>query len=253
MASDLDPQQVEIIGRHWFIGELVRADLEAADPLRDNGIDLLVSAADYSWTQPIQIKTSRDRNINVYPQYVRGRFPQLPLLMVYTLLGDSQAPMPAEAGEAVFLRSYNDYSPRLLVLTPAEAWALPTISGKSDANPGSDYPHRLSWTSLVRNGHLPADAVVEHRGQLLMALRAGRQRRHAEMTAQSVRARARGRCLARLCPPAAGAAGGGAVHRPGRVRGPRGRSGGAAALAPAGWARPGRHRRRARGPGPAAR
>jgi hypothetical protein len=184
MACDLDMQQVEIIGRHWFIGEVVRAGLEAADPVRDNGIDLLVSPPDYSWTQPIQVKTHRDRVINVYPDYVRGKFPQIPLLIVYTLLGDSQAPMPAEA-EGVFLRHYNDYSPRLMVLTPEEAWALPTSSGKSDADPGSRYPHRLSWVSLVRNGHLPDNAVAEHRGQLLTALRAGRERRRAEMVAHS--------------------------------------------------------------------
>ncbi|MFE7236506.1 hypothetical protein ACWCRF_14655 [Streptomyces sp. NPDC002405] len=52
---------------HWLIGELVRAGMETADPIRDNGIDLLVSPADHGWTQPIQVKTSRDRNINVYP------------------------------------------------------------------------------------------------------------------------------------------------------------------------------------------
>ena len=67
MASDLDPEQVEITGRYWFIGELVRARLEAADTVRDNGVDLLVSAAHYSWIQPILVKTSRDRDINVYP------------------------------------------------------------------------------------------------------------------------------------------------------------------------------------------
>jgi hypothetical protein len=92
MALDLDSQQVEIIGRHWFIGELVRAGLEAAAPVRDNGIDLLVSPPDYRWTQPTQVKTHRDRNINVYPKYARGRYPGLPLLVVYTLLGDSHAP-----------------------------------------------------------------------------------------------------------------------------------------------------------------
>lgn len=70
MASGLDTQQVEIIGRHWLIGEAVRAGLEVAEPVRDNGIDLLISAPDYSWTQPVQVKTHRDRNINVYPQYV---------------------------------------------------------------------------------------------------------------------------------------------------------------------------------------
>jgi hypothetical protein len=31
MAWDLDPQQVEIIGRNWLVGELVRAGLEVAD------------------------------------------------------------------------------------------------------------------------------------------------------------------------------------------------------------------------------
>lgn len=182
MAWDLDTQQVEIIGRHWLIGELVRAGLEAADPVRDNGVDLLVSPADYSWTQPVQVKTHSDRVINVYQQYVRGRFDRLPLLMVYTLLGDSQAPMPADA-EGVFLRHYNDYSPRLLVLTPREAWALPTVSGKIDADQDNPRPHRLSWVSLVKNGHIPGDAVAEHRGQLLTALRAGRERRRAEMAA----------------------------------------------------------------------
>jgi hypothetical protein len=178
----LDTQQVEIIGRHWFTGEVVRAGLEAADPVRDNGIDLLVSPPDYSWTQPVQVKTHRDRNINVYQQYVRDRFAQLPLLMVYTLLGDSQAPMPAEA-EGVFLRHYNDYSPRLLVLTPEEAWALPTVSGKIDPDPDNPRPHRLSWVSLARNGHLPGNTVAEYRSQLLTALRAGRERRRAEMAA----------------------------------------------------------------------
>lgn len=182
MTENLDTQQVEIIGRHWLIGEILRVGLEAADPVRDNGVDILVYPPDYSWTQPIQVKTHRDRTINVYSRYVRDRLAQIPLLVVYTLLGDSQAPMPADA-EGVFLRRYNDYSPRLLVLTPREAWALPTISGKRDADPGGGTWHRLNWVSLARHGHLPGDAVAEHRGQLLSALRAGRERRRAEIGA----------------------------------------------------------------------
>jgi hypothetical protein len=118
----------------------------------------------------------------VYPDYVRNRHDRRPLLMAYTLLGDSQAPMPEGTG-GVFLRTYNDYSPRLLVLTPREAWALPTISGKADADKNSPYRHRLSWVSLVKNGHIPRDAVAEHRGQLLTVMRAGRDRRRAEMGA----------------------------------------------------------------------
>ncbi|MEU5029402.1 hypothetical protein [Streptomyces milbemycinicus] len=35
MASDLDPQQVEIIGRRWLIGERVRAASAQATPKTD--------------------------------------------------------------------------------------------------------------------------------------------------------------------------------------------------------------------------
>ncbi|WP_046469475.1 hypothetical protein [Allosalinactinospora lopnorensis] len=62
-------------------------------------------------------------------------------VLVFTLLGDSQAPMPSDAG-GVFLHQGADYSPRLLLLTPAEAWALPTVSEKSDADPVNGTDHR---------------------------------------------------------------------------------------------------------------
>jgi hypothetical protein len=147
MARSSYTQRVEIIGRQWLTGELVRAGLEVAGPVRDDGVDLLVLPEDYSWTQPVQVKTHLDRDINVYPKYARDdRHDRRPLLMAYTLLGDSQAPMPDDTG-GVFLRSYNDYSPRLLVLTPREAWALPSISGKADADQDSPYRHRLNWVS----------------------------------------------------------------------------------------------------------
>lgn len=187
----LDPQQVEIIGRNWLVSELVRAGLEAAEPVRDNGVDLLASASDYSWTQPLQVKTSRDRMINVQRKYTGGRLIGLPLLVAFTLLGDSQAPMPPDA-DGVFLNQRADYSPRLLLLTPAEAWALPTVSGKSDADPVNNTSHRLSWTALAKDGHLPADAVVEHRGQLLDALSAARRRRRVEMPRDQLQGRAQG-------------------------------------------------------------
>lgn len=182
MAGELESQQVEVIGRHWLIGELVRAGLEAAYPVRDNGVDLLVSAADYGWTQPVQVKTHRDRRIRVYQKYTLGRLDRVPLLMAYTLLGASEAPMPTDGG-GVYLRMSNNYSPRLLVLTPREAWALPTISGKSDADQDNPTPHRLSWVSLADHGHIPGEAIASHRGQLLAALHAGRERRRAEMGA----------------------------------------------------------------------
>jgi hypothetical protein len=47
----LDPQQVEVIGRGWLISEQVRAGLEAATPIRDNGVDLLLTPAE-AWALP---------------------------------------------------------------------------------------------------------------------------------------------------------------------------------------------------------
>jgi hypothetical protein len=181
MTPDLEPTQVEIIGKCWLISEAVRIGLEPSNPLRDNdGVDLILSAPEYDWTTPIQVKSARGRSINVFQKYARGTCLQLPLLVVYTLLGDHQAPLPASA-EDVYLRRHNDYSSRMLVLTGTEAWALPTISGKSDADPEHGRHHRLSWKSLVDHDHIPSEAVVEYRGQFLAALRAGSQRRYAEM------------------------------------------------------------------------
>lgn len=48
----LDTQQIEVIGKGWLISDLVRAGFEVATLVRDNGVDLLVSAPDYGWTQP---------------------------------------------------------------------------------------------------------------------------------------------------------------------------------------------------------
>ena len=76
----LDPQQVELHGTNWLISELVEAGLEVATPVRDKGVDLLACVPDYSWTQPLQVKTSRDRCITVQQKYV-GK----PVLLTFTL------------------------------------------------------------------------------------------------------------------------------------------------------------------------
>jgi hypothetical protein len=170
----LDTQQVELHGTNWLISELVEAGLEVATPVRDKGVDLLASVPDYSWSQPLQVKTSRDRCITVQQKYVGTA-----VLVAFTLLGSSRAPLPRDAS-GVFINQGADYSPRLLLLTPAEAWALPTVSGKIDADPVNNPDHRLSWTSLARNGHLPENAVVTYRGELLSALSAARHRLRAE-------------------------------------------------------------------------
>lgn len=65
MTGDPEPQQVEIIGSTGSSVKLYVLAWRPADPVRNDGLDLLVSPPDYSRTQPVQIKTHRDRTINV--------------------------------------------------------------------------------------------------------------------------------------------------------------------------------------------
>lgn len=106
----------------------------------------LASAPDFAWTLPLQVKISRDRSINVYPQYTKVDTSGFRLF--WPTRCSATARLPPDA-DGVYLHRGNDYSPRLLLLPPAEAWALPTVSGKRDADPTSPYRHRLRWTPLV--------------------------------------------------------------------------------------------------------
>jgi hypothetical protein len=71
MAGDLEARHVEVTGRALA--------LWAACPVRDNGVDLLVFAADYGWPQPVQVKAHPDRDTTVYQGYTRGGLGRLPL------------------------------------------------------------------------------------------------------------------------------------------------------------------------------
>jgi DNA invertase Pin-like site-specific DNA recombinase len=46
---------------------------------------------------------------------------------------------------------------------------------------GKSYGEISAKTGIVSHGHIPGDAIAEHRGQILTALHAGRERRRAEM------------------------------------------------------------------------
>jgi hypothetical protein len=88
----LDEGQVEIIGRHWLIRELLRAGLEAATPERDRGVDLIVYA-DHDGSgkfvaRPIQLKSASDSSFAVDRKY--ERIPELLLAYVWHVADTSK-------------------------------------------------------------------------------------------------------------------------------------------------------------------
>ncbi len=83
-----DPQLTEVLGRHQLIDELVRAGLEAAEPIRDRGIDLLAYAdkdmenGRFS-ARPIQMKAASQQSFGLDRKY--AAFPNLLLAYVWNL------------------------------------------------------------------------------------------------------------------------------------------------------------------------
>ncbi len=91
----LDSQQIEIIGRHILIANLLAAGLEVALPIRDRGIDLLafrdgLSGGDFV-ACPIQLKTSTDESFSLDKKY--KQFPGLRIVYVWL----PELIIPAEA------------------------------------------------------------------------------------------------------------------------------------------------------------
>lgn len=71
-----DTQVVELIGRHYLMGELLRAGLEVAVPIRDRGVDLIAYADIDKRLQnfsscPIQLKASTKRSFSINRKYKR--------------------------------------------------------------------------------------------------------------------------------------------------------------------------------------
>ncbi len=81
----MDTQQVEIIGKHLLIANLMAAEIEIAEPIRDRGIDLIAFsdglAAGKFFACPIQLKTSTKEGFGLYQKY--DRFPELKIVYVW--------------------------------------------------------------------------------------------------------------------------------------------------------------------------
>jgi hypothetical protein len=140
------------------VNELMHAGFEVAIPMRDKGVDLLVSPAGYEWTLPVQLKTSRQTVFQVHRKYV-GQ----PLAVVYVLLGEKAQALPVDAS-GVYRGKGDDYSARTFWLTPTEAWRLPFDSGRQqDLDVHETY--RFSWGPLL-SGLLLSGKVASHRAEL---------------------------------------------------------------------------------------
>lgn len=137
----LDTQQTEIIGRNWLINELMLAGYEVSIPLRDNGVDLIVGLPDFPWMLPVQLKTSTNRKIAIDKKYL-GRN----IGIAYVLLGDKAGALPAKQADAYDpVPGTNDFSARLLLLSPRTANNLPIQMGyKYEEDHISYY---LTWTT----------------------------------------------------------------------------------------------------------
>jgi hypothetical protein len=72
MATSLDSQQVEILGRAALIGALIADELEVARPERDAGIDLIAFTTADQWKAvPIQMKAALGSAFSIDQKYER--------------------------------------------------------------------------------------------------------------------------------------------------------------------------------------
>jgi hypothetical protein len=69
----MDTQQIGIIGKHILIANLIAADLEVAEPIRDHGIDLIAYSdrveGGVFLACPIQLKTATDAVFGLDEKY----------------------------------------------------------------------------------------------------------------------------------------------------------------------------------------
>lgn len=98
----MDTQQIEIIGKHILIANLLAANLEVAVPIRDHGIDLIVfrdgSDGNKFIACPIQLKAATDEAFVLYEKY--KKFPFLRIVFVW------KARKPANA--EIFCLTYKE-------------------------------------------------------------------------------------------------------------------------------------------------
>lgn len=103
----------ELLGQLWLSTQLTLADVETADPARDTGTDIIAYDPDLTWFLPVQLKVLNTGGFRTEAKYL-GRH----LVLIYVILG-----LP-DGGPA------NRPATEAYLLTPEEAWELPTELGR---------------------------------------------------------------------------------------------------------------------------
>ncbi|MFE7299875.1 hypothetical protein [Streptomyces sp. NPDC057579] len=125
-----DTGATEVLGRSWLTTELIRSGVEVARPERDIGVDLITYTSGATWMLPIQLKTVGLNGLTVFRKYVEE-----PVALVYVLLGDRDGGSAGRDETTAYL------------MTPEEAWALPTALGQK-IDP--DFHTTYRFSSLTR-------------------------------------------------------------------------------------------------------
>jgi len=90
--STKDSQLTEIAGKHLLISRLISAGFEVAEPIRDNGIDLLVygtSKSEQFIAYPIQLKAFSNESFSLDKKY--GRIHGLLIAYVWNVQSSAQS------------------------------------------------------------------------------------------------------------------------------------------------------------------
>ncbi|MFF7251319.1 hypothetical protein ACFZBU_46580 [Embleya sp. NPDC008237] len=115
MSDDIHrTTRTELLGKFWLSGQLTCGGVEIANPTRDMGVDLIAYDAGLTWSLPIQLKVINSGGLRVDAKYLRKN-----LCLVYVLLGQRDGGNLATRAETV-----------AYVLTPEQAWALPSRIGR---------------------------------------------------------------------------------------------------------------------------
>jgi hypothetical protein len=85
-SSNGDSQLIEVFGKNLLISQLVSAGFEVAQPVRDQGIDLIVYREGKDFVaRPVQLKASSHESFSLDMKY--QRFPHLLIAYVWNVQG----------------------------------------------------------------------------------------------------------------------------------------------------------------------
>jgi hypothetical protein len=106
-----DTQQLELIGRHRLIEDLIASQVEVALPMRDSGVDMIVywNESNRFHAAPVQLKAASERSFSIFRKY--EKHPGLILVFAWQILDQSRSTMLAlTSREAVAVASDQGYT-----------------------------------------------------------------------------------------------------------------------------------------------